>query len=63
MAQKKKQLLALDAIPGLYIEDISRENAESVITLNYVTEKQQKIYRLIAGKNGLRFELDSYRVR
>jgi hypothetical protein len=63
MEQRKGQLPALDAIPGLSIEDISRENAEFVITLKYVTEKQQKTYRLIAGKTGLRFELNSYRAR
>jgi hypothetical protein len=61
MAYRKNQLAKLATIPGLYIEDIFREkNGEFVATLKYTTIKQQKVYHLIAGKTGLRFELSSY---
>jgi hypothetical protein len=61
MADMKNQFAGLDTIPGLYIEDIFLEkNGEFVATLKYTTIKQQKIYHLIAGKTGLRFELSSY---
>ena len=64
MVNKKNQFPKLDAIPGLYIEDIFREkNGEFVAILKYTTIKQQKIYHLIAGKTGLRFELSSCNTR
>lgn len=58
MAQMK-QVPSLDVITGLRIKGIFRENGEYVIIFEYQTRKYQKIYRLIAGKTGLRFELDS----
>ena len=64
MIDRKGKSLKLDAIPGLYVEDILREkNGEFVATLKYITKKQQKTYHLIAGKTGLRFELRSYHIR
>lgn len=60
MTDKKNHFAKLDVIPGLYIQDIFREkNGEFVAILKYTTIKQQKVYHLIAGKTGLRFELNS----
>ncbi|MFC1714033.1 hypothetical protein ACFL6S_10200 [Candidatus Poribacteria bacterium] len=61
MAQRKELPPDLNVIPGLSVEDILHEKAEFIITLKYLTKKQEKTYRLVAGKTGLRFELNSYR--
>ena len=60
MAQGKEQSPDMNVIPGLFVEDILHDKAEFIITLKYLTKKQEKTYRLIAGKTGLRFELKSY---
>ena len=60
MVQRKEQSPDMNVIPGLSVEDILHEKAEFIITLKYLTKKQEKIYRLVAGKTGLRFELKSY---
>jgi hypothetical protein len=60
MAQKREPSPDLNVIPGLSVEDILHEKTEFIVTLKYLTKKQEKTYRLIAGRTGLRFELKSY---
>ncbi len=61
MLQHAMKVHGLDSIPGLRITGISENDGnvpEIEVSLEYETEKSIKLYKLIAGINGLRIELD-----